>query len=84
MQQGMDDIVAHCRELGRSPEEIQVSSSFGADRLEDVQGFAELARTYRAAGTSQFLFDFPISAEGLEAARQVATGIIPALREELA
>jgi alkanesulfonate monooxygenase SsuD/methylene tetrahydromethanopterin reductase-like flavin-dependent oxidoreductase (luciferase family) len=84
MQQGMDDIAAHCRELGRSPDGIQVSSSFGADRLEDVQGFAELVRTYRAAGTSQFLFDFPISADGLDAARRVAQDIIPALREELA
>ena len=84
IQQGLADIAAHCREIGRSPDAIQVSSSFGADRLEDVQGFAELVRTYRAAGTSQFLFDFPISAEGLDAARRVATDLILPLREELA
>jgi alkanesulfonate monooxygenase SsuD/methylene tetrahydromethanopterin reductase-like flavin-dependent oxidoreductase (luciferase family) len=84
IQQGLADIAARCREIGRSPDAIQVSSSFGADRLEDVQGFAELVRTYRAAGTSQFLFDFPISAEGLDAARRVATDLILPLREELA
>jgi len=84
LQQGLEAIAAHCQELGRSPGQIQVSSSFGADRLEDVPGFAELVRTYRTAGTSQFLFDFPVSPDGLLAARQVATKIIPALREEFA
>lgn len=84
LQQGLDDIAAHCNEFGRSPDEIQVSSSFGADRLEDVQGFSDLVRTYRAAGTTQFLFDFPVSVDGLEAARRVAADIIPVLREELA
>lgn len=84
LQQGLADIAAHCREFGRSPDEIQVSSSFGADRLEDVQGFAELVRIYRNAGTSQFLFDFPVSTAGLEAARRVANDIIPELRKEYA
>ena len=35
-------------------------------------------RTYRAAGTSQLLFDFPLSGEGLESAKRVATDVIPA------
>jgi len=83
VQEGLRDIAQHCDEFGRDPGQILVSSSFGADRIEDVDGFAELVRTYRAVGTSQFLFDFPISAGGLDAARRVATVIIPALREEL-
>jgi alkanesulfonate monooxygenase SsuD/methylene tetrahydromethanopterin reductase-like flavin-dependent oxidoreductase (luciferase family) len=84
LREGLAEIAGHCREFGRDPESILVSSSFGADRLEDVEGFESLVRSYRAAGTSQFLFDFPISAEGVKAATEVATTIIPRLREELA
>ncbi len=83
LQEGLRDIAQHCREFGRDPGALLVSSSFGADRIEDVDGFAELVRTYRAAGASQFLFDFPISADGVEAAKRVAIDIIPALRDEL-
>jgi alkanesulfonate monooxygenase SsuD/methylene tetrahydromethanopterin reductase-like flavin-dependent oxidoreductase (luciferase family) len=83
LQEGLQEIAEHCHEIGRAPEAIRVSSSFGADRLEDVRGFEELVRTWRAAGTSQFLFDFPIAPEGIEAAREVATRIIPRLREAL-
>ncbi|MGD9712514.1 MAG: LLM class flavin-dependent oxidoreductase [Thermomicrobiales bacterium] len=83
LQEGLEQIAQHCLEFGRDPESILVSSSFGADRLEDVQGFETLVRTYRAAGASQFLFDFPITPSGVEAATKVATTIIPRLREEL-
>ena len=74
----------HCEEIGRDPGEIAVSSSFGADRLEHADGFEELIRTYRAAGSSQFLFDFPLGGEGLESAKRLATNVIPRLRDELA
>jgi hypothetical protein len=55
----------------------------GADRLEDPAGFADLIRSYRAVGASQFLFDMPLTKEGLDSTRRVATEIIPVLREEL-
>ncbi len=84
LREGLAEIAAHCQEFGRDPASILVSSSFGADRLEDVGGFADLVRSYRAAGTSQFLFDFPVTADGVAAATTVATTIIPRLREELA
>ncbi len=83
LTEGLEQIAVHCQELGRDPESILVSSSFGADRLEDVAGFEALARSYREAGVSQFLFDFPISETGVAAATTVATEIIPRLREEL-
>jgi alkanesulfonate monooxygenase SsuD/methylene tetrahydromethanopterin reductase-like flavin-dependent oxidoreductase (luciferase family) len=68
----------------RDPGEIAVSSSFGADRLEHADGFEDLIRTYRAAGSSQFLFDFPLGGDGLESAKRLATDVIPRLRVELA
>jgi hypothetical protein len=52
--------------------------------LEDERGFADLVRDYRAAGASQLLFDFPISAAGTATAERVARTIIPSLREEFA
>ena len=84
LQEGLVEIAGHCEEFGRDPAEIKVSSSFGADRLEDEAGFADLVRTYRAAGTTQFLFDFPLGGPGLETAKRVAQEIIPALRGEIA
>jgi F420-dependent oxidoreductase-like protein len=84
LREGLDQIRAHCQELGRDPDEIAVSSSFGADRLEHATGFEDLIRTYRAAGSSQFLFDFPLGGEGLESAKRLATDVIPRLRDELA
>jgi F420-dependent oxidoreductase-like protein len=83
LREGLAQIAEHCVELGRDPSEIRVSSSFGADRLEDANGFADLVRTYRAAGTSQFLFDFPLGGKGLETVKRVAREIIPSIREEL-
>ena len=84
IKEGLAQIHAHCAEIGRDPSEIAVSSSFGADRLEHADGFEDLIRTYRAAGTSQFLFDFPLGGEGLESAKRLATDVIPRLRDELA
>lgn len=71
-----------CAEVGRDPNEVVKSLSLGADRLEDVAGFAELVRTYRALGASQFLFDFPLTPAGQEAAARVAREVIPGLRAE--
>lgn len=82
IQEGLAEIAGHCRAFGRDPSSVLVSSSFGGDRLEDVGGFEQLVRTYRAAGTSQFLFDFPITPEGVEAATRVATTIMPRLKDE--
>ena len=84
LKEGLEQIARHCAEIGRDPGEIAVSSSFGADRLEHEAGFEELIRTYRAAGSSQFLFDFPLGGEGLESAKRLATDVIPRLRDELA
>ena len=84
LKEGLTQIASHCEEIGRDPGEIVVSSSFGADRLEHADGFEDLIRTYRAAGSSQFLFDFPLGGEGLESARRLATDVIPRLRDELA
>lgn len=84
LKEGLAQIAAHCEEFGRDPGEIAVSSSFGADRLERLEGFEELIRSYRAAGSSQFLFDFPLGGEGLESAKRLATDVMPRLREELA
>lgn len=84
LREGLAQIAEHCAEIGRDPGEIAVSSSFGADRLEHPESFEELIRTYRAAGTSQFLFDFPLPGEGQEAAKRLAIEVIPRLRDELA
>ena len=84
LEEGLDQIRINCEEIGRDPAEIAVSSSFGADRLEREDGFEDLIRTYRAAGSSQFLFDFPLGGEGLESAKRLATNVIPRLRDELA
>ncbi len=73
----------HCRAIGRDPAQIVRSVSLGADRLEDEAGFADTIRAYRAAGASQFLFDFPLGGAGLASATQVVREIIPALRAEL-
>jgi F420-dependent oxidoreductase-like protein len=73
-----------CAEVGRDPDEIAWSVSLGADRLEDEAGFADFVREYRAAGVSQFLFDFPLGGPGLAAAQRVAREVMPALREEFA
>jgi alkanesulfonate monooxygenase SsuD/methylene tetrahydromethanopterin reductase-like flavin-dependent oxidoreductase (luciferase family) len=78
-----DEIRRHCQEQGRDPSEIITSVSLGADRLEDESGFAGTVRAYRAAGASQLLFDFPLSAQGQAIATRVAREIIPALREEV-
>ena len=83
IQQGLADIAARCREIGRS----RCHSGIVVLRGRQARRCAGLCRartTYRAAGTSQFLFDFPISAEGLDAARRVATDLILPLHEELA
>jgi alkanesulfonate monooxygenase SsuD/methylene tetrahydromethanopterin reductase-like flavin-dependent oxidoreductase (luciferase family) len=79
-----EQIIEHCREIGRDPNEIVWSVSMGADRLEDAANFADVVRSYREAGASQFLFDLPLTAEGLETTRKVAREIIPGLRTELA
>jgi F420-dependent oxidoreductase-like protein len=84
LEEGLEQIRINCEEIGRDPQEIAVSSSFGADRLEREDVFEDLIRTYRAAGSSQFLFDFPLGGEGLESAKRLATNVIPRLRDELA
>ncbi len=84
LEEGLEQIRINCEEIGRDPGEIAVSSSFGADRLEREDGFDDLIRTYRAAGSSQFLFDFPLGGEGLESAKRLATDVMPRLRDELA
>ncbi len=84
LKEGIEQLRRNCEEIGRDPDEIGVSSSFGADRLEHEAGFEDLIRTYRAAGSSQFLFDFPLGGEGLESAKRLATDVMPRLRNELA
>jgi alkanesulfonate monooxygenase SsuD/methylene tetrahydromethanopterin reductase-like flavin-dependent oxidoreductase (luciferase family) len=84
IREGLAQIQAHCAEIGRDPNEVAVSSSFGADRLEHPDSFEVLIRTYRDAGTSQFLFDFPLGGDGLESAKRLATEVMPRLRDELA
>ncbi|MEA2532165.1 MAG: hypothetical protein QOG89_3809 [Thermomicrobiales bacterium] len=84
LRQRRADLAENCAEIGRDPSEILCSVSLGADRLEDERGFADLVRDYRAAGASQLLFDFPISAAGTATAERVARTIIPSLREEFA
>jgi alkanesulfonate monooxygenase SsuD/methylene tetrahydromethanopterin reductase-like flavin-dependent oxidoreductase (luciferase family) len=79
-----EQINEHCREIGRDPGDIVWSVSLGADRLEDIVNFADVVRGYREAGVSQFLFDLPLSAEGIEKTKKVAGEIIPGLRTELA
>ncbi len=84
LKEGIEQLRRNCEEIGRDPDEIAVSSSFGADRLEHEAGFEDLIRTYRAVGSSQFLFDFPLGGEGLESAKRLATDVMPRLRNELA
>lgn len=84
LREGIQQLRANCAEIGRDPDEIIVSSSFGADRIEREAGFEDLIRAYRAAGASQFLFDFPLGGEGLESAKRLAANVMPRLREELA
>jgi hypothetical protein len=55
----------------------------GADKFDDPAGFPDLVRSYRAAGASQLLFDFPLGGQGLENAKRIATDVIPALKAEL-
>lgn len=84
LTEGLAQLRRNCAEIGRDPDEIVVSGSFGADRIEREAGFEDLIRTYRAVGTSQFLFDFPLGGEGLESAKRLATDVMPRLRDELA
>jgi len=84
LRQGFATIAGHCAEIGRDPGEIACSVSLGADRLEDERGFAELVRSYRAAGASQLLFDLPLGGEGLETAKRIAREQIPGLRAAFA
>lgn len=83
LREGIATIAQHCAEIGRDPGEIVCSVSLGADKLEDERGFADLVRSYRAAGASQLLFDLPLTAAGLASTRRIATEIIPALKAEL-
>jgi F420-dependent oxidoreductase-like protein len=83
VREGLATIAGHCAEIGRAPAEIVCSVSMGADKLEHPEGFQDLIRGYHAAGTRQFLFDFPLSDAGVAATRRVATEMIPALRDEL-
>jgi len=76
----VEELKRACDEVGREYGEIRQSMSFGADKLMDVDHFAELVRTYAALGVQQFLFDFPIERDGQEIARKVATELIPKLR----
>lgn len=84
LKTGLEQLQRNCEEIGRDPHEIIISGSFGADRIEREEGFEELIRSYRAVGTSQFLFDFPLGGEGLESAKRLATTVMPRLRDELA
>jgi alkanesulfonate monooxygenase SsuD/methylene tetrahydromethanopterin reductase-like flavin-dependent oxidoreductase (luciferase family) len=79
-----EQINDHCREIDRDPGDIVWSVSLGADRLEDTENFADVVRGYREAGARQFLFDIPLSADGIEKTKKVAHEIIPGLRTELA
>ena len=76
------EFVTACGEVGRDPAEVVRSVSLGADRLENASGFADLIRAYRAAGASQFLFDFPLTTAGQESAIQIAREVLPGLRAE--
>lgn len=82
LREGIATIAGHCAEIGRDPDEIVCSVSMGADKLENPAGFADLVRSYRAAGASQLLFDLPLSPEGLASTRRIATEVIPALKAE--
>lgn len=84
LREGVAAIAATCAEIGRDPGGIVCSVSMGADKLEDERGFADLVRSYRAAGASQLLFDGPLSATGRASAARIARDQIPALRAELA
>lgn len=79
----VEELKRACDEVGREYSEIRHSMSFGADKLMDVNNFEDLVRTYAETGVQQFLFDFPLDAHGQGLAKQVATEIIPRLREEL-
>jgi alkanesulfonate monooxygenase SsuD/methylene tetrahydromethanopterin reductase-like flavin-dependent oxidoreductase (luciferase family) len=83
VRDGNATIAGHCAETGRDPSEIVCSVSLGADKLEDERGFPDLVRSYRAAGASQMLFDFPLSDAGIASTRRIATKMIPALKAEL-
>jgi alkanesulfonate monooxygenase SsuD/methylene tetrahydromethanopterin reductase-like flavin-dependent oxidoreductase (luciferase family) len=78
------DLERNCAEVGRDPSHIICSISFGADRIEDEAGFADLIRSYYEGGARQFLFDFPISDSGIASAERVSKSTILRLREELA
>jgi len=77
----VEELKRACDEVGREYGEIRHSMGCGADKLMDYDHFEEFVTTYRDIGVQQFLFDFPIDAEGQAIARKVATELIPRLRE---
>ncbi len=84
LKEGAATIAAHCAEIGRDPREIVCSVSMGADKFDDPAAFPDLVRSYREAGASQLLFDFPLGGEGLENAKRIARDVLPGLKAELA
>lgn len=77
-------IDACCAEIGRPVGSVIRGVSLGADRLENADGFEQLVREYHAVGVRQFLFDLPITAEGIETTTRLAREVIPQLRAEFA
>ena len=70
--------------LGRAPGSVIRGVSLGADRIADASGFERIVRDYHAVGVRQFLFDFPITTEGIDVALGIARDLIPSLRAEFA
>jgi len=79
-----DQIDRHCVEIGRAPGSVIRGVSLGADRTADPAGFERAVRDYHAVGVRQFLFDFPITSEGIDIALGIARDLLPSLRAEFA
>jgi alkanesulfonate monooxygenase SsuD/methylene tetrahydromethanopterin reductase-like flavin-dependent oxidoreductase (luciferase family) len=79
-----DQIDRHCVEIGRAPGSVIRGVSLGADRIFDAAGFERAVRDYHAVGVRQFLFDFPITSEGIDIALGIARDLLPSLRAEFA
>ncbi|MEZ4521207.1 MAG: TIGR03560 family F420-dependent LLM class oxidoreductase [Thermomicrobiales bacterium] len=78
---GNEKLDQFCREVGRDPREIIRSISPAATFLESPEAFAKWTDAYREVGFTDFQIPWPRDDAQYAVLQQVATGVLPGLRE---